>query len=316
MQSAPRPQFTYNEDFLRERTALLYHRDKKPGRRIPKSSGDNIIFATWNLSNLGAHDRGEVHLKLIAEIISWFDLVSLQEISENYTHILKIVEFLGGKYRVIFSAPTEWGDRRAFIFNTKKVSLTHEISHLIISEDDYSLINVKGVEAEFPGFARAPYMVSFQVKSFQFSIVNAHCIYKKGEQEIPMDERGLKAYAVARVADLNAKSKYSYSKNVFGLGDFNLPKGISEILYKALVSKGLIVPEHSSRIMKNNSDDNYFDQIGIFPGFKSQVKSSGVFDFDHAIFSDIFQSKTANEFTGYLRYFISDHRPFWIELDV
>ena len=65
------------------------------------------------------------------------------------------------------------------------------------------------------------------------------------------------------------------------------------------------------------ASDNEYDQIAFFPGTKSRLAgNSGVFDYDGAIFHDLFQLHTEGEFKAYLRYYISDHRPMWMELDI
>lgn len=88
-------------------------------------------------------------------------------------------------------------------------------------------------------------------------------------------------------------------------------------MYKALVSKGLELPEHSTKIYSNISNDKDYDQIAFFPGIKSLLTGkSGVFDYDGIIFSDLYQQGTATQFKQYLRYYISDHRPLWIELNL
>jgi hypothetical protein len=59
-----------------------------------------------------------------------------------------------------------------------------------------------------------------------------------------------------------------------------------------------------------------YDQIGFLPDAKTRIISQGVFPFDNAVFADIYQNKTKAEFKGYIKYFISDHRPMWMELNI
>jgi hypothetical protein len=88
-------------------------------------------------------------------------------------------------------------------------------------------------------------------------------------------------------------------------------------VYKALRAKGLELPEHSTKIYSNIANDADYDQIAFFPGLKTKLTGkSGVFDFDGGIFPDLHTSRTAAEFRAYLRYYISDHRPMWVELDI
>jgi hypothetical protein len=86
-------------------------------------------------------------------------------------------------------------------------------------------------------------------------------------------------------------------------------------IYKALVARGLQLPDHTSKVYSNISNDKTYDQIAFLPDAKTRIISQGVFPFDNALFADIYQNKTASEFKGYIKYYISDHRPMWMELN-
>ncbi|MGI8622607.1 MAG: endonuclease/exonuclease/phosphatase family protein, partial [Solirubrobacteraceae bacterium] len=62
--------------------------------------------------------------------------------------------------------------------------------------------------------------------------------------------------------------------------------------------------------------DKAYDQIAFLPGMKGNIISHGVFPFDNAAFADIYKNKTAAEFRAYIRYYLSDHRPMWMELSI
>ena len=101
------------------------------------------------------------------------------------------------------------------------------------------------------------------------------------------------------------------------MGDFNLPLAdANDKIYKALVARGLELPEHTTKVYSNISNDKMYDQIAFLPDSKTRIISHGVFPFDMAAFASIFNTKTAVEFRGYIKYFISDHRPMWMELDI
>jgi hypothetical protein len=38
-----------------------------------------------------------------------------------------------------------------------------------------------------------------------------------------------------------------------------------------------------------------------------------VFDFDNALFRDLYEDRGLKPFLAYARYHISDHRPLWVE---
>lgn len=317
MPSFPKPKFDYTVDLQKELNALLDYRNTKEGRQIPKSGKNNLRIATWNIANLGAQERGEEHLKIIAEIVSWFDLVAIQETKENSEHFQKIVELLGKSYKFIFCDASGNNERLAYIFNSKKIKVLEEVAELAIPPSDYKDIHIDGLNATFAGFDRSPYMVSFQANDFVFVLLNVHLYFGEENEPASIGRRCLEAYCVGRWADLRSKSKYSFSQNAFALGDFNLPKvDKDDPIYKALVSRGLQLPEHTSKIYSNLNNDKCYDQVAFLPGMKTRIRSHGIFDFDNAIFVDIYQTKTPAEFRGYVKYYISDHRPLWMDLDI
>jgi len=81
------------------------------------------------------------------------------------------------------------------------------------------------------------------------------------------------------------------------LGDFNLPKAeASDGTYRALTSRGLVLPPHTSQIGSSIAADNHYDQIVFFPG-STQNRFTGatnVFDFDGALFRDLYETRHAS----------------------
>lgn len=317
MPSFPKPKFSYTVNLSKEINAIRTYRDSKPELRIPKSTTKNLRLATWNIANFGAQDREDEHLKIIAELISWFDLVAIQEVKENSEDFQKVVKLLGSTYHFIFSDAAGNNERMAFIYRKYKIDLLEEVAELSIPPAEYRHINLPGVSQRFLGFDRSPYMVSFSSKNFKFVLLNVHLYFGDDTESESINRRCLEAYCVGRWADLRSNSKYSFTKNVFALGDFNLPKvEKDDPVYKALLNRGLQLPDHTSKIYSNLNNDKAYDQIAFLPGSKSLIRSHGVFPFDNALFADIWQNKTPAEFRSYVKYFISDHRPMWIELDV
>ena len=89
-------------------------------------------------------------------------------------------------------------------------------------------------------------------------------------------------------------------------------------IFKALTRTGLQLPDHSTQIGSNLEGDQAYDQVAYFPtgaGARFTGKS-GVFDFDGAVFAELWKTKTPVQFRSYIRYFLSDHRPLWAEFTV
>jgi len=319
MPSFPKPKFSHTVNLSKEIQALRNYMKSDAALKIPSATNKSLRIATWNIANLGEQDREDSHLKIIAEIVSWFDLIAVQETKENYEHFKKIVGFAGAKYKFIFSDAAGNNERLAFIYDSNKLKVLEEVAEYAIPPSDYGDIKITGVAARFNGFDRSPFLVSFSAGNFQFTLMTAHLYYGDDDDPKKLGRRCLEAYAIGRWADLRSKSKYTYNgiTDVFALGDFNLPKiDKDDIIYKALVNRGLQLPEHTSLVYSNINNDQQYDQIAFLPGTKSRILSHGIFPFDNAAFADIFNTKTAAAFRGYIKYYISDHRPMWIELDI
>ena len=107
------------------------------------------------------------------------------------------------------------------------------------------------------------------------------------------------------------------NRNILALGDFNLPRAeTGDAIHAALTKRGLSLPPHTTRIPTNVSNTADYDQIAVTPGLKSKVKKMGVFDFDGAIFSDIFNATAPGYWRSCAKYYISDHRPLWMQLEL
>jgi exonuclease III len=318
MPSFPKPTFAHTVDLPKEIQALRAYRDSKPELKIPGPTTKTLRIATWNIANLGEQDREDAHLKIIAEIVSWFDIVAVQETKENLADFIKIGAFAGSKYKYIFCDAAGNNERMAFIYNGSKVKMLEEVGEYAIPPSDYGDIKITDVAATFGGFDRSPFLVSFAAGKFQFTLMTVHLYFGDDADKKSIGRRCLEAYAVARWADLRSKSKYTFNgiKDVFALGDFNLPKiDKDDIIYKALVKRGLQLPDHTSLVYSNINNDKAYDQIAFLPGSKTRIKSHGVFPFDNAAFATIYNTYTPAVFRGYIKYYISDHRPMWMELD-
>jgi endonuclease/exonuclease/phosphatase family metal-dependent hydrolase len=311
----PKPRFAYDYDLAGQIAALRDHRKTKPGRQIPAKSNRTLLVATWNIANLGVQDRLDSDYALMAEIIGWFDLVAVQEVNDDLSGIDAMVAKLPGRYDVLFSDASGNLERQAFVFDTRKVSRLKEVGRVSIPPSDLAKVKVPGSTTLFAGFDRGPYLASFGAGNFRFALLNVHLFYGS-DQPQDVDRRTLETFAVAWWADRKHQDARSYVPDLVPLGDFNLPMAApGDRIYDALVSLGLEVPPHSSLIGSAIASDSHYDQIAFFPG-ATQSRFTGacnVFDFDGAVFQDLWQARPGSPFLSYVRYHLSDHRPLWIE---
>lgn len=317
MPSFPKPKFPYTLQTEAERTKLQQARMGHAKIKIPVAAPGQLLMATWNIANLGEQKREEGHLKLIAEIISWFDVVALQEIKENYQDFAQIMQLLGSDFGYIMSDDGGNNERLAFVFRRSRVKPLEEIAELALAPAELSKVQFPGVTSTFEGFDRNPYIASFDASGFLFTLGTGHLYYGDDSTKEKIDRRLLEAFALGRWAANRAASKNTFRaiKNVFAMGDFNVPKAApGDPIFDALVKKGLVVPEHTSQVFSNIVNDKQYDQIAFLPGSKKRVLNSGIFSFDLVLCSDLYQNQGKKDFQAYMRYYFSDHRPFWMLL--
>ncbi len=315
MPSFPKPAFEYIVGIDKEIKALRSYKKSKPSLAIPAGTNQNLLLATWNIANFGDQHRETPHIKMLAEIVSWFDLVAIQEIKNNSGHFMQLVGMLGNRFGYIFSDASGNNERMAFLYRKSKVKILSEVAELDIPPSALRHVKLPGVEASFNGFDRSPYLAAFKANTMKFSLLNVHLYFGSDSQKASIERRSLEAYCIGRWADLRSEGKFSYTKTVFALGDFNLPKfDKNDPIYKALVQRGLQLPEHTSKVYSNINNDKAYDQIAFLPGLKSKIISHGVFPFDNVVFADLYKNSTTASFKSYVKYYLSDHRPMWMEL--
>jgi endonuclease/exonuclease/phosphatase family metal-dependent hydrolase len=299
----------------REIAALRAHRRT---RRVPRRSADKLLLATWNMANLGLQERDAPDYEVLAEIVSWFDIVAVQETNDNLAGIRAVMDNLPSNRRMLVSDASGNRERGAFIYDSRKVRLLDKVGRLAIPPSDLRKIKVPGSTEPFRGFDRGPYMAAFATRGgFRFLLVNVH-LYFGGKTTRHVLRRAEETYALAWWADRRHRSEFAYVPDIIPLGDFNLPQmNESDRIFKALTKRGLRLPprEHAISQVGGTSLDglSHYDQIALFPGETTELERLAVFDFDRAVFRDVYEDRELRDFLAYVRFHLSDHRPLWAE---
>lgn len=312
----PKPKFAFKYDPKAEIARLRQH---KKARAIPKRQQGKLLVATWNIANLGAQIRRDQDLSIIAEIVSWFDIVAVQECRENFGDLFNIIHKLPKAYRAIMSDASGNNERMSFLYDSKKLTVLEEIGEIAFPASRLKSIKLPGINAQFSGFDRTPYLAAFSVGNTSLMFVNVHLFFGDERPE-SIARRSLETFAVAKWADLRKKSPFSFTRELVALGDFNMPKcEPGDPIYQALTKLGLDLPEHSTQIASSISSDTNYDQIAFFPETTQNrfTGLKGVFDYDAVIFPGLWQNGTnLKNYKTYLRYYLSDHRPMWVQLSI
>ena len=210
------PVFTYS--LATERQALL---TTKTLRVVPDKAENKLLAATWNLTNFGIQDRSDNDFALMAEVISWFDLVAIQEIADDLAHLRLLMNNLPSTYKVIISDIGGNDERAGFLYDNAKVERLELAAEVAVSPSDQRYIRMRGVSGSFQGFDRNPYVVAFRAGALEFTAVSVHLFFGSNAY-YDEDRRALEAYALARWADQRHKALGAYSQNIFVMGDLNL----------------------------------------------------------------------------------------------
>ncbi len=289
-----------------------------PARRID----GNLLVATWNLRAFGdLTDKWEAgeddspkrdlgSIVAIAEILSRFDVIAVQEIRGNLKALRHTLKALGPDWGFILTDTNAGAvgndERMAFLFDTRRVKPSGLAGELVVPPEWRDTI---GVSLAAGQFARTPYAVSFASGGETFVLVTLHVLYG----DTPADRTG-ELEAIALWMAGWAKREEEWGHNLIVLGDFNIDRK-GDPNYEAFTSTGLTPPpelEGLARTIFDDDGDNFYDQVAWFTKGKGSPLLSlaysgqgGSFDFVPALKEDL-------DLTA-LSWKISDHFPLWVE---
>ena len=138
MPSFPKPSFEFNYNLTTELSALRKWRDTKPGRGVPPKAENRLLLATWNIANLGAQERRAKDFALLAEVVSWFDLVALQEVKNDREGLDQLVAALPATWRTLYSDAAGNDERMSFIYDSAKLETRELVGEIAIAPSDLS----------------------------------------------------------------------------------------------------------------------------------------------------------------------------------
>lgn len=321
-----------------------------------KDVNNNLLLATWNIRDFGKRNRRGYGRRLpethfyIAEVLSRFDFVAVQEINELYEWET-VMDILGPSFDYIASDVTDPklggnGERLTFVFDKRKVwfqNIAGEIvlpRDMLISKVETKVDNERIVAGK--QFRRTPFIASFQSGWFKFDICTVH-LYYGAASGAKLRERIEEISRVAEYLSKRADDALKKDRAVILLGDFNIVHPNHKTM-KALTDRGFIVPQTLQR-PSNINLTKYYDQIAFKT--KPQVleyvekrspypkrRNAGIFEIFESVFTkDHFdQYKAAakktpngkrqtddNELRDYYldwrTYQFSDHKPMWVCLN-
>jgi endonuclease/exonuclease/phosphatase family metal-dependent hydrolase len=307
-------------DLLRLRSAL--------DEDVPAKSLDrNLLIATWNIRAFGDltekwqsgeedTPKRDLHALLcIAEIVSRFDVIALQEVKDNLKALRHMLHALGPNWGLSLTDVTKGApgnsERMAFMFDTRRVLPSGLACELVVPQEQLERIEPDALDRQF---ARTPYAVSFRSGTKTFILITLHILYGQREEERVPELKAIAEWLAEWARDIN-----SWDHNLIALGDFNIDRK-GDALHDAFVSTGLDIPADLQEVPRTifSDPDNphlnkFYDQIAWFtgrndlPALSLRYSRGGYFDFTQAALASRELTKVQ------LSWRISDHYPLWAE---
>jgi endonuclease/exonuclease/phosphatase family metal-dependent hydrolase len=292
--------------------------------QLPKKQLDrNLLIATWNIREFGKvnpkwvakdgekPERDVFSIRAIAETISRFDVVAVQEVQENIDALRMLMRTLGSNWGVILTDAVKGdrgdGERLAFVYDTRRAIPSGLACELVVPDE--VLKAGAGEDVLKQQFAKTPYAVAFRSESTTFILVTLHVRYGKTKERIPE----LKAIA-KWMRDWAEDTSDNLNQNLIALGDFNINRK-DDALYQAFTSEGLSPPDEfddkNRTLPTTDGKPKYYDQIAWFTedgdakltlGYEGRA---GNFEWDQYVFPDMDRDEVS--------FRISDHYPLWCE---
>lgn len=297
---------------------------------VPKRAPGNLVVGTWNIRAFGGltkawesvkgdSPRRDFHAAVcIAEILSRFDVVAVQEVKGDLRALRHTLKRLGPQWSFVLTDVTRGvqgnDERLAFLFNTERVRMSGLACELVVP-DDLDTPYSSAANAFQRQFARTPYAVSFLTGDQTFVLVTLHVIYGKKSAD-----RVGELAAIAKWLRAWAEEEDDFGHNLICMGDFNVDRN-GDPLYQALTSTGLTpapdlvnLPRTIFSKVGPDGPDTFYDQIAWFQTVKNKpylsltYRKAGNFDFTKKVLQDLSLQE--------LSWRLSDHFPMWVEFGV
>lgn len=308
-----------------------------------RTQKETLLLATWNIRDFDKPTFGErlsESIYYIAEIISHFDLVAVQEVYRDLAGLNRVLRVLGSHWDVLFTDATEEAqgndERMVFLYDTRKVrfgGLSGELVLPPIEQPD-------GSTAPASQIWRTPYICGFKAGWTRFMLATVHIQW--GGSDAEPAGRVDEIHQVAQFLRNRTDDDTAWAQNLILLGDFNIFSP-DDTTFTAITDAGFVIPDELQALPSNAKRGRHYDQIAfrVRPNRLDMTGNAGVFDFYQTVFRDNDEDKAIyhdammpgletksdgtprseqskrNYFTTYWRtHQMSDHLPMWIELRI
>ncbi len=317
----------------------------------PRRCEENLIVASWNIKEFGhTTQRLPESFFYLAEIISRFDHVAVQEVNSGLDDLDRLLRILGSRWDYLVNDITDGQDgnaeRSAFLFNTERVRLGGLEGELVQWRE---LLDRPELDVGIDRLKRTPYITGFQAGWKKFAVVTLHLEPGTGTESAEMrrDEITLLLAMLRHKLDTDRL----WNDNIIITGDFNFYDGpgtadwrdIDRATVAAIHDAGFTELDALDGVDTNASETEAYDRFFIrrgpyfMPETDDPVAAGVINPFDHVLTDDEvdrYADEMRADYTGssldlddpgdlrsYLRNpwrknQISDHFPIWFEMGI
>ena len=324
------------ENILKLRTSL----EAIPEKRTDK----NLLLCSWNLKEFGSYQhRVPESYFYLAEIISKFDLVSIQECKANLNPLKILLRILGSDWAYLFNDVSDHegsnSERSLIIYDKRRCDFSGQAGEIILHHKVSQNHNLKQ-------FNRIPYLTGFTSGWKRFSLITLHL--QPGNDSDDKEIRHAEVKFLMELLKKRLKKKTEiklWSDNIIILGDMNLYRNNLETFQELNKNHFIEVDELVGKDTTTAASDNIFDHIffynkSLYPALE-KVNKAGVFNMFDTVFKD--DQHNLPEYLEYINkleadriaeggkpyknkesYYkqhwrtrqVSDHYPIWVEMEI
>ncbi len=305
-----------------------------------RHTDENLIIASWNIKEFGhTTQRIPESYFYIAETLSYFDLIAVQEIKTSLDDLFIIMRLLGDDWGYLVNDITEGdsgnSERSCYLFNKKRVQLAGLAGEIVLWDDITQISSIKQLK-------RTPYITGFTAGWKTFSMINLHLHPGKKADDIAL--RREEVSLLLKALSEKKRRDRLWSNNLVCVGDFNFYSGatkddptiqmIADAGFKqvsGLVGQDTNASQTDAYDRFFLSENEYFtlgqnsaglENGGVFNPFDSVFKSAEQSIYASYMIDDYTGSKDMSDPLNQKKYYnhpwrknqISDHFPIWFEL--
>jgi len=306
----------------------------------PRRADENLIIASWNIKEFGyTTQRIPESYFYIAETLSYFDLIAVQEIKSSLDDLYIVLRLLGDDWSYLVNDITEGSsgnsERSAYIFNKKRVQLAGLAGEIVLWDELTQNSTVKQLK-------RTPYITGFTAGWKTFALVNLHL--HPGKNPTDIDLRRQEVSLLLQALAEKKKQTGLWTENLVFVGDFNFYSGPTkddptiQMIKNAGYSEVSGLKGIETNVSHTDAYDRFFlskneyfslgqnldglENGDVFNVFESVFKTGEEATYAKYMKEDYTGSKDMTNLDNQKKYFkhpwrknqISDHLPIWFEL--